>query len=68
MSGVAVDSAFEEWVRCLRMAAADCDAEWLVPQDTASLRYAFTSGRSAAAEIDSLMLLAEWRGCGCGGT
>jgi uncharacterized iron-regulated membrane protein len=68
MSGTPADAAFQEWLQCLRKAAADRDAEWLVPQDTASLHAAFTSGRSAAAEIDALMLLAEWRGCGCGGT
>lgn len=68
MSRVAVDSVFEAWVACLQRAAADRNARWLVPQDTMSLIDAFASGRSAESEIDALMLAAEWRGCGCGGT
>ena len=58
---------FDLWYEALRAEAQRRDASWLVGGERQSYRQAFEAGHSPAQEIEELLRIAEWRGCGCGG-
>jgi hypothetical protein len=51
----------------LRALAVEHDALWLIAADGSTHRGAFASGHTPEQELHDMLLMGEWRGCGCGG-
>jgi hypothetical protein len=61
------DVDFAVWLQQLRALAAEQDALWLIAADGSTHRPAFARGLAPEQELNEMLLMGEWRGCGCGG-
>ncbi|MEZ0123708.1 MAG: hypothetical protein AB9Q22_11945 [Candidatus Reddybacter sp.] len=60
--------AFLRWHQALRQLAQVADSAWLVSTEAKSHFAAYQKGLSPEEELAELDELAQWRGCGCGGS
>lgn len=58
---------FIDWYNSLKAMAKDNESSWLVAEDSSLYLSVFLKGISPEDEFQSLLDLAEWKGCGCGG-
>lgn len=58
---------FQEWFNELKRLAQEEDVLWVVDTSGKSHLESFRKGHLPSEEIQELQLIAEWRGCGCGG-
>jgi len=56
------------WYAVLQQLAEKSDSSWLLSSDAAAHFSAYQKGHSAEEELAELDELAQWRGCGCGGS
>ena len=59
---------YDSWFAELASLAHDRGLEWIVQRDAQILRDSYARGVSPDEELAALADMAEWRGCGCGGT
>lgn len=59
--------SFDDWYAELRTLAVKEEAEWVVAPLAEAHRSGFSEGLSPEEELQQLLDMAEWRGCGCGG-
>lgn len=58
---------FVGWYKTLKATAEAHESLWLIATDPSIYLSIFLKGVSPEDEFQSLVDLAEWRGCGCGG-
>ena len=68
MTALELSDDFLRWYEELQQLAAKSDLLWLVASDVKTHVEAFRKGRSPEEELVELIELAQWRGCGCGGS
>lgn len=68
MTEIRYSADFLSWHAELRQVAKNSDASWLVSIDAAVHLAAYQKGLSPEEELAELDELAQWRGCGCGGS
>jgi len=56
------------WYTELQQLAEKSDSSWLVSTESQAHFAAYQKGLSAEEELAELDELAQWRGCGCGGS
>ena len=56
------------WFDALQALAKKDDSQWLVSNSPDTHLTAYQKGQSPAEELAELDELAQWRGCGCGGS
>jgi hypothetical protein len=61
------DEEFKMWLAVLTALAADGCHGWAIDPTGASHRATFDAGGTPEEELLSIVAMAEWRGCGCGG-
>jgi hypothetical protein len=61
-------TGFLSWHAELLQLAKTSDSCWLVATDAAAHLAAYQKGLSPEEELAELDELAQWRGCGCGGS
>jgi hypothetical protein len=59
---------FDSWMQTLRALAAERGLQWLMDDSGGTHRDGFDRGLSPDEELTALADMAEWRGCGCGGS
>ena len=68
MTTVELSEDFLLWYEELQQLAVKSDSLWLVSTDSKSHVEAYRKGLSPEEELAELDELAQWRGCGCGGS
>jgi len=56
------------WYKALQKIAEKSESQWLVSADLNAHFAAYQKGHSPEEELAELDELAQWRGCGCGGS
>ncbi|RLA39430.1 MAG: hypothetical protein DRQ64_06940 [Gammaproteobacteria bacterium] len=59
---------FLRWYKALQQIAQQSESQWLVSADLNTHFGAYQKGLSPEEEFAELDELAQWRGCGCGGS
>ena len=59
---------FLRWYKVLQQIAQKSESQWLVSADLNTHFVAYQKGLSPEEELAELDELAQWRGCGCGGS
>ena len=62
------DLTYETWLHELKLLAEERELAWLISSAPENHRKGYDKGFSPEEELNALADLAEWRGCGCGGS
>jgi len=68
MTTVELSDGFLLWYKELQNLAVKSDSLWLISMDSKSHVESYRKGLSPEEELVELEELAQWKGCGCGGS